>query len=37
LKKDPSKRLGTNGAQEIKDHPWFSDIDWNKLAEKKVI
>ena len=24
----PSKRLGANGVQEIKKHPFFKDIDW---------
>ena len=28
---DPQKRLGANGAQEVKSHPFFSDIDWDKL------
>lgn len=23
LTMDPKKRLGANGVQEIKDHPWF--------------
>lgn len=23
LEKDPNKRIGTNGAVEIKSHPWF--------------
>jgi len=36
LKKNPNERLGTKGVQEIKDHPWFDDIDWNKMSEKKL-
>lgn len=33
-----SKRLGClkNGAQDVKDHPWFSTIDWVALLEKRV-
>lgn len=30
------KRLGTNGADEIKNHPFFEGIDWNALLEKKI-
>lgn len=37
LNRDPSKRLGTHGAADIKNHEFFSKhIDWNKLAAKKV-
>ena len=32
---DPSKRLGVNGAQEIKDHPYFNSIDWSKVYEEE--
>jgi serum/glucocorticoid-regulated kinase 2 len=36
LRKDPTKRLGSQrGAQEIKDHPWFANIDWKKMEEQK--
>ena len=32
LKKDPQNRLGfVNGISDIKSHPWFSEIDWDKL------
>ncbi|KAK6129974.1 hypothetical protein DH2020_036256 [Rehmannia glutinosa] len=27
------QRLGTRGAQEIKAHPWFKGIEWNKLYQ----
>ncbi|CAG8459449.1 14899_t:CDS:2 [Acaulospora colombiana] len=36
LTRDPNQRLGNNGAQEIKDHPFFASIDWKKLIQKKV-
>lgn len=37
LNRDPSKRLGVNGAQEIKDHPFFSrHLDFKKLWGKKI-
>lgn len=32
---DPSQRLGANGADEIKKHPWFCDLNWNKLLEEE--
>lgn len=37
LNRDPAKRLGVNGAQEIKNHPFFSrHIDFKKMWQKKV-
>ena len=30
LEKDPVKRLGANGADEIKKMPFFHKIDWKK-------
>ncbi|OHT05118.1 RAC family serine/threonine-protein kinase like protein [Tritrichomonas foetus] len=37
LKKDPSKRLGCgpNGEEEIFNHPYFSDINWEKIKNKR--
>lgn len=38
LEKDASKRLGsTRGTEEVKQHPWCTKIDWNKLYQKKII
>ena len=34
LKKDADKRLGAKGSDEIKNHPWFADVDFNKLLKK---
>lgn len=33
LQRDPSKRIGSSDkqAQEIKDHAFFKDIDWNAI------
>lgn len=37
LNRDPSRRLGVKGAQEIKQHPFFhKHIDFKLLAKKKI-
>jgi len=36
LTRDPEKRLGSNGGHEVKVHPWFADIDWEKLVRKEI-
>lgn len=36
LQRDPTKRLGYYSADEIKNHPWFKDIDWDKLYRKEI-
>ncbi|KIJ60779.1 hypothetical protein HYDPIDRAFT_138719 [Hydnomerulius pinastri MD-312] len=37
LKRDPARRLGTNGGEEIKKHPFFAKyIDWHRLLQKKI-
>ena len=35
LSSDPSKRLGASSIDEIKNHPWFSDINWKNLQNAK--
>lgn len=25
-----------NGPEEVKEHPWFADYDWNKLYNKQI-
>jgi serum/glucocorticoid-regulated kinase 2 len=35
LDRDPQRRLGANGASEIKTHPFFTAIDWRKLLQRK--
>ncbi|ABN64661.2 Serine/threonine-protein kinase [Scheffersomyces stipitis CBS 6054] len=35
LQKDPNLRM--NDAHEIKNHPFFKDIDWNKLLNKSYL
>jgi serum/glucocorticoid-regulated kinase 2 len=36
LVRNPTRRLGVNGAEEIKQHPFFKTIDWKKLLQKRV-
>ena len=37
LQRDPARRLGAGGADEIKRHPFFArHIDWNLLLAKKI-
>ena len=38
LNRNPSKRLGAgpDGADEIKKHPFFKDLDWQVAKEKKL-
>lgn len=37
LRKDPQRRLGyTRDAEEIKEHPFFKDTDWNAYLKKSV-
>lgn len=35
LDRNPEKRLGSQGASEIKAHPFFHSIDWRKLLQRK--
>lgn len=34
LMTDAHNRLGVNGVNEIKAHPFFAGIDWRKLKER---
>ncbi|XP_020519544.1 probable serine/threonine protein kinase IREH1 isoform X1 [Amborella trichopoda] len=36
LTEDPHQRLGANGAAEVKQHPFFKDINWDTLARQKA-
>ena len=35
LERNPDKRLGHNGAEEIKQHPFFEGLDWTTLRNKE--
>ncbi|KAH9061538.1 hypothetical protein Ae201684P_020873 [Aphanomyces euteiches] len=38
LNGDPTRRLGMgrHGSQEIRNHPWFHDMDWDKLLREEL-
>ncbi|KAI8355549.1 kinase-like domain-containing protein [Blakeslea trispora] len=36
LTRDPEQRLGHRGTEEIRCHPFFRTIDWNKLIRKQL-
>lgn len=36
LNKTPAKRLGANGAGDVKNHPFFEGLNWSDLAAKKI-
>ncbi|XP_063726921.1 microtubule-associated serine/threonine-protein kinase 2-like isoform X4 [Symsagittifera roscoffensis] len=36
LVKDPINRRGTGGAVELKNHPFFNELDWNALLKQKA-
>ncbi|KAG0173193.1 hypothetical protein DFQ28_001228 [Apophysomyces sp. BC1034] len=36
LQRNPRERLGKNGASEIKAHPWFKNVQWSLVANKRA-
>lgn len=36
LERDPAKRFGLNGAEDVKSHPFFAGLDWDALERKEI-
>lgn len=36
LDRDPVQRLGTHGANEVKGHEFFANLDWTSLLRQKA-
>lgn len=36
IQRKPQNRLGYNGSQEVKNHPWLADFPWKDLYKKKL-
>lgn len=36
LNRNPMRRLGANGGQEVKNHPFFACIDWQLLYDRRI-
>lgn len=36
LIREPGKRLGNNGIDDLKEHAWFKDFDWEALRNKTL-
>ncbi|CAD8075637.1 unnamed protein product [Paramecium sonneborni] len=37
LQRKPQNRLGFNGSQELKEHPWFAQFAWDKLQNQTMV
>lgn len=36
IQRKPGNRLGFNGPEEVKRHPWFADFPFERLYQRKV-
>lgn len=36
LEPDQTKRLGANGGEEVKQHPFFASVSWSDLEDKEI-
>ena len=36
IQRKPQNRLGNNGPEEVMNHPWFKDINWQRLRRKQI-
>ena len=37
IQRKPMNRLGLNGPEEVKEHPWLRDFPWDELYHKHVL
>jgi len=37
IQRKPINRLGLNGPEEIKNHPWLKEYSWTQLHNKQII
>jgi len=37
LQRKPANRLGLNGPNEVKNHLWLRDVDWQALIAKTTL
>ena len=37
IKRKQKYRLGTKGFDEVKNHPWFNDVQWEKIENGEFI
>ena len=37
LQRKPANRLGLNGPNEVKQHVWLKEVDWQAVIEMKVV
>jgi len=37
LTRDVDRRLGSHSSEDVKKHPFFKDIDWDKLEKKEMV
>ena len=35
--RDPKRRLGHRGAAQVKAHPWFAGVDWDKIYKDEPV
>lgn len=36
ISRKEESRIGRNGAKSVKSHPWFKDINWDDIINKRV-
>ena len=37
IQRKPINRLGLNGPDEVKGHPWFKNFNWTLLHNKEIV